>query len=76
MIVIPLAKKGAKQTLQWMNKITRKTFFCVKYASQTALPCGHLMSCANCIASIENCAICREEIKSNVRILWQARRAL
>jgi hypothetical protein len=33
-----------------------------------ALPCGHLMSCVNCIASIENCAICRQEIVSNVRI--------
>jgi hypothetical protein len=26
------------------------------------------MSCVNCIASIENCAICRQEIVSNVRI--------
>jgi E3 ubiquitin-protein ligase XIAP len=33
-----------------------------------ALPCGHLMSCINCVASIEKCAICRQEIVSNVRI--------
>lgn len=33
------------------------------------LPCGHMISCSQCISALTNCAICRAEIKGTVRAL-------
>lgn len=38
-------------------------------ASIITLPCGHMISCSQCISALSNCAMCRTEIKGTVRAL-------
>lgn len=33
------------------------------------LPCGHMVTCAQCISALKACAVCRAEIKGTVRAL-------
>ncbi|XP_026285713.1 death-associated inhibitor of apoptosis 1 isoform X1 [Frankliniella occidentalis] len=32
------------------------------------LPCGHLVSCVNCVPSLKTCAVCREPFSATVRV--------
>ena len=33
------------------------------------LPCGHLVSCAQCAPALRRCAICRQRVKGRVRVI-------
>lgn len=32
------------------------------------LPCGHLVSCVNCVSSLTTCAVCRKPFSATVRV--------
>nr|ADG85256.1 inhibitor of apoptosis protein 1 [Ostrea edulis] len=41
---------------------------CEERVSIVFLPCGHLVSCAQCSPALKNCPVCRESIKGTVRV--------
>jgi len=63
------AVEAAAETDNTEMDISRKCKICLDRDLQiVSLPCGHLITCAQCAAAIEYCSICREIIMGYVRV--------
>lgn len=53
-----------------MKERTMCILCCEERVSIVFLPCGHLVSCAQCSPALKNCPVCRESIKGTVRVFF------
>ena len=71
---IQRSKDDDKVMLQQENEILREAGLCKICADKELgvvfIPCGHLVSCRNCKASLANCPICRRIINSFMKIYY------
>lgn len=66
-IYLPMANLGAKSREMQNASITCR--ICLEKDREVVfMPCGHLISCRECGAKLDNCAICRKPILGYVRI--------
>lgn len=65
-IYLPMANLGASsRSIQETSTICR---ICLEKDREIVfMPCGHLISCRECGAKLDNCAICRKQIYMYVR---------
>ena len=71
-IVVRLANVGVSE-LEEENEDIKSERICkicqVNEVSILFLPCGHLVSCAQCAPALRSCAICRQRVKGRVRVI-------
>nr|XP_022292109.1 baculoviral IAP repeat-containing protein 3-like isoform X2 [Crassostrea virginica]XP_022292110.1 baculoviral IAP repeat-containing protein 3-like isoform X2 [Crassostrea virginica]XP_022292112.1 baculoviral IAP repeat-containing protein 3-like isoform X2 [Crassostrea virginica]XP_022292113.1 baculoviral IAP repeat-containing protein 3-like isoform X2 [Crassostrea virginica]XP_022292114.1 baculoviral IAP repeat-containing protein 3-like isoform X2 [Crassostrea virginica]XP_022292115.1 bacul len=67
---MPESSKELVEKNTEMRERTMCILCCEERVSITFLPCGHLVSCAQCSPALKNCPVCREGIKGTVRIFF------
>ena len=71
-IVVRLDNVGVSE-LEEENEDIKSERICkicqVNEVSILFLPCGHLVSCAQCAPALRSCAICRQRVKGRVRVI-------
>ncbi|XP_062571408.1 baculoviral IAP repeat-containing protein 7-like [Saccostrea cucullata] len=65
---VPDDIKELTQRNSEMRERTMCILCCEERVSIVFLPCGHLVSCAQCSPALKNCPVCRESIKGTVRV--------
>lgn len=67
-VSFPTDIKELTQKNSEMRERTICILCCEERVSIVFLPCGHLVSCAQCSPALKNCPVCRESIKGTVRV--------
>lgn len=67
---VPEDMKDLVQKNSEMKERTMCILCCEERVSIVFLPCGHLVSCAQCSPALKNCPVCRESIKGTVRVFF------